>query len=495
MASRIDIAEIQKAALRSIPLTFRLTSLPHESHALLDRILEVYLAELGQEQILEPLSYCLKELIINAQKANTKRVYFEEKGLDLNDRAQYEKGMEEFRRESAERMDHWISRLKERKLSIAVTFHSTGSHLTIAVRNAVELSQKEQMRIFDRIARARAFGSFVEALSTPLDSSEGAGLGIMILMQFLKRIGLGEEAFSIESQNGETVAAVSIPMNRVHLQKISVLTTAIVRDVDSLPHFPDAVLRLIRLTEEPSSSVAQIAGEIATDPAVTADLLKLANSARYVLPQRVNNILQAVRIVGTRGLRNLLYSYGAHEILAEKFTEMETLWARSNRAAYYSYLMARSLKRKEDILDDAYVAGLLSDLGLIIVTYLHPQAMEKMTRFCKEKDIPVRILERFSFGQNHAELGALMARKWNFPEQLVQGIQLHHDPLLSPVPYKDVVFSVYLGVALCDLEDDLASYDQMERPVLHEFGIQDEQQCRRVLERLQMAFGQRRPPT
>src|SRR5271157_4549632 len=119
MAPTIDISEIQKAALRSIPLTFRLTSLPHESHALLDRILEVYLTELGQEQILEPLSYCLKELIINAQKANTKRVYFEEKGLDLNDRTQYEKGMEEFRRESAERIEHWISRLKERRLSIA----------------------------------------------------------------------------------------------------------------------------------------------------------------------------------------------------------------------------------------------------------------------------------------------------------------------------------------------------------------------------------------
>ena len=86
MASTIDIAEIQKAALRSIPLTFRLTSLPHESHALLDRILEAYLVELGQERILEPLSYCLKELIVNAQKANTKRLYFEEKGLDiLND--------------------------------------------------------------------------------------------------------------------------------------------------------------------------------------------------------------------------------------------------------------------------------------------------------------------------------------------------------------------------------------------------------------------------
>ncbi len=87
MTQTIDITHIQKAALRSIPLTFHLTSLPHDAHALLDRILEAYLVELGQERLLEPLSYCVKELIINAQKANTKRLFFEEKGLDINRRA------------------------------------------------------------------------------------------------------------------------------------------------------------------------------------------------------------------------------------------------------------------------------------------------------------------------------------------------------------------------------------------------------------------------
>ncbi len=100
MTSTIDITEIQKAALRSLPLTFRLTSLPHEFHAKLDRILEAYLEELGQQQILEPLSYCLKELIVNAQKANTKRLFFEEKGLDINNDADYDRGMASFRTSS-----------------------------------------------------------------------------------------------------------------------------------------------------------------------------------------------------------------------------------------------------------------------------------------------------------------------------------------------------------------------------------------------------------
>jgi putative nucleotidyltransferase with HDIG domain len=491
MASRIDIAEIQKAALRSLPLTFRMTSLPHESHALLDRILEVYLVELGQEKILEPLSYCLKELIVNAQKANTKRLYFEEKGLDILSDADYDRGMADFRRESAERLEHWLALLKERNLFIGVTFHTTGGRLAISVRNSAELTPREQARIYDRIARARAFHSFVEALAQPIDASEGAGLGILILLQFLKRIGLGEEAFSIEVQDGGTTASLVIPMNQVQMEKIGVLTQAIVRDVDSLPHFDETITELIRLTEDPHATIAQIAGRIATDPTLTADLLKLVNSAHYVLPRRVNNILQAVKIVGMKGLRNLLYSYGAQKILGEKYAEMKSLWDHSYRTAYYAFQIARSFRPQLDILDDVYVAGILHDLGQIIVSYLHPDAMEQMAKFCKDKDIPLRILERFSFGLNHADIGALIARKWNFPEQLVQGIKYHHDPLMAPMEHKDTVFIVYLANAMCDLEREYVTFEQMERPVLVEYGIRNEEQCRKVLERLQKSFERR----
>jgi HD-like signal output (HDOD) protein len=495
MASPIDISEIQRAALRSIPLTFKLTSLPHESHALLDRILEAYLVELGQERIMEPLSYCLKELIINAQKANTKRLYFAEKGLDITSEADYDSGMHDFRSETLKNIEHWLEQLKKRGEFIAVTFHAKSGSLSISVRNRSELTAREQARIFDRIARARAFHSFVEALAQPADTTEGAGLGIMILLQFLKRIGLGEEAFAIEARDGETVAGLTIPMNQIQLEKIGVLTQAIVRDVDSLPHFPDTILELIKLTEDPHATLAQIARRIATDPALTADLLKLVNSAYYVLPHRINNILIGVKIVGMKGLRNLLYTYGAQKILGEKYAEMKVLWEHSYRTAFYSFMLARSFKPKADILDDAYVSGILHDLGQIIVTYLHPQAMEQMSRFCRDKDIAPRILERFSFGLNHADIGALIARKWNFPEQLVHGIKHHHEPLATPLEYKDVVYCVYLGNAFCELEGNLITFEQIERPVLREFGISTEEEGRNVLTRLQTSFARRSAAT
>lgn len=495
MAQTIDITEIQRAALRSIPLTFHLTSLPHESHALLDRILEAYLVELGQERVLEPLNYCVKELIMNAQKANTKRLFFEEKGLDINNDADYDKGMETFRVEIAERIEYWIDLLKKRGRHIGVTFHAVHGSLVISVRNAAVLTPREQLRIYDRITRARAYNSFVEALAQPIDSTEGAGLGIQVILQFLKRMGLGEESFSVEARDAETVAALTIPMNEVQLEKISVLTQAIARDVDSLPHFSETILELIRLTEDPRATVPRIAARIATDPTLTADLLKLVNSAYYALPRRVNNILQGVKIVGMKGLRNLLYSYGAQQILGEKYTEMRALWDHSYRTAFYAFMLARSFKPGADILDDVYVAGILHDLGQIIVAYLHPQAMERVALFCKEKDIPMRILERFSFGLNHADVGALMARKWNFPEQLVHGIRHHHEPLMTPLQYKDVVFCVYLANAFSDLERGYVTYEQIETPVLRDFGIQTEEQGLGIHERMRISFDKRAAET
>jgi putative nucleotidyltransferase with HDIG domain len=492
MSTKIDIAEIQRAARNSVPLTFKLTSLPFESHALLDRILEIYLVELGQESVLEPLSYCLKELIVNAQKANTKRVYFEEHELDITSEADYEKGMKGFLREYVQNVPHFVARLKEKRLSISVTFHALGDSLTISVSNNCALTPKEQSRIYDRITRARAFNSFFEALATQPDDSEGAGLGIMILLQFLKRIGLGEEAFSIEAEEDTTIAYLKIPMSEVHLGKLRILMDALVRDIDSLPQFPEIVSELIQLTADPDAKISDIAARIAMDPALTAELLKHVNSAYYMAPSRVNSIPQAVKVIGMKGLNSILYSFGSRIVLGERYEQMKSLWEHSYRVAFYALHIARRLKHRKEILDDAYVAGILHDLGLIAVMALHPELHEKMRRFCMEKNIPPGILERFSYGMKHADIGALMARKWNFPDVLVEGIRYHHEPLFASQPCKDVVYCVYLANALCDMERGLISFPQIDRPVLSDFGIGNESQLQKIAETVKASFDQRR---
>ena len=490
MFGNIDLGTIQQSVSKSIPVTFRLKSFARNQHGVLDRILEVFLSELGLEGIRESLSYCTKELIVNAQKANAKRIYFQNKGLSITDPDDYKKGMKQFLQFLTKTAGKEDQQQGGGDFDVALTIHSSGDMFNIRVRNKGEMTEQESSRIYDRIIKARGFSSFYEALNSVRDVTEGAGLGIVILIQFLKRIGLGEEAFSIESEEGSTTAFLQIPVSKVQLDKIHALAEVVARDIDSLPHFPENVMVLLAMTRDPESQITMIAKKISADPTLTADLLRLVNSAYFMLPRRVIDILEAVKLIGIKGLQNLLFSYGTQKILGQTYRNMQELWAHSYQTALYAFLLARSIKRSYSKLDDVYVAGILHDLGLIVVSYLHPALQEKIRDFCREKHIPLKVLEDFSYGLNHADTGALIASKWNFPDQLVEGIKYHHEPLNAGVPYKDVVFCVYLANIMSNMERGLVSFEQIETPVLHDFGIKDEAQFQKIHAQFKLVYEQ-----
>ena len=490
MAPQIDQEQIKRAAHNATPLTFKTFTLPHETEEYLEEVLTSLLVELGNAEIKDQLAYCLRELAVNAKKANTKRAYFQEKGLNLNDSADYALGMKTFKEDTLENIQHYLQKQKDQGLYIKVLFHARERNFTISVRNNVEITKTEHIRIFDRIARSRAFSSMEEAFATVLDTSEGAGLGIVILILMLKKIGLDEDAFHIEVENGETVASLAIPFSEVQVQKMDQLTQQIIREVESLPQFPDNIIYLQKLISDPKSELTDIARQISTDPGLTADLLKLVNSAQFMLPKRVDNIVEAVKLVGMKGLRNLLYTHGTQKILGTKYDEMRSMWQHAYRTAFYAYNLAKSFRKRKDILDDVYVGGILHDLGQIIIASLRPDLGERIKKFCKEKQIPNKLLESFSMGLNHAAVGALIAKKWNFPEQLVAAIRFHHSPLDSPEEHRDVVFSVYLANCIADLERERIVHDQLDSRVLLDFGITDDSQLDRIQGRLAAAFEQ-----
>jgi HD-like signal output (HDOD) protein len=492
MSPAVKADQIKRAVHNSIPLTFKTYTLPHDTEEYLDEVLGIFLTEMGYENIKDQLSYCLRELAVNAKKANTKRAYFLEKSLDLHDPKEYAQGMKTFKEETLENIKFYLEKQKELGLYIKIIFMTQGKTFTMAVKNNVMITKTEQIRIFDRIARSRAFTSMEEAFTTVLDTSEGAGLGIVILILMLKKIGLDEDAFTIEINEGETAVSLSIPFSKVQVEKLDQLTAQIIREIEALPQFPDNIIFLQRLIADPDSEISDIARQISTDPALTADLLKLVNSAQFMLPKKVDNIVEAVKLVGMKGVRNLLFTHGTQKILTQKYREMRTLWQHSYRAAFYAYNLAKSFRRKKEILDDVFVGGILHDLGQIIMASLHPELLDRIKRFCSEKEIPSNMLENLSAGYNHAEIGGLTAEKWNFPESLVEAIRYHHQPTECNPKYSDIVFSVYLANAICDLEREMISFEQISRMVLADFGIETEAQLARIQERLENAFLSRR---
>ena len=474
--STIEESKIRDITRRSIPLTIKTYTLPHETEIYLEEILSMFLRELGQEQLQAPLHYCLRELAVNAKKANTKRVYFKEKNLDINNQADYEKGMRSFKEETLSNIDFYLQKQKEAGYFIKIVFHVKGRILHLSVCNNAEITTKEQIRLHDRIARARAIDTIEQALSQVLDETEGAGLGIAMLVLMLRKIGLSEEAFDIAIEEGQTVANVTVPMEKIRLQNMDMLSEEIVREINALPKFPENVVHIQNLISSPESDIQDIARQISTDPSLTADLLKLVNSAQFMLPKPVDSIIEAVKLVGLRGIQNLLYSYGTQKILQPTSGEIKDLWKHSYTTAYYASQLSKLKKRQKDSLDEIYVAGILHDMGKIVFSSLHPQLLEKISFFCHDKMIPTRLFEDLSAGLNHSEIGARIAEKWNFPHALIAAIRYHHEPLNTPSEYRDITYPVYLANALCQMDDNVLNFEQLEQGVLDDYGIADEQE-------------------
>ena len=176
----------------------------------IDRILEAYLDAVGMKSLRTKLAYCLHELGANAKKANTKRLYFLEKNLDISDPLQYAEGMRDFKLETVARIDHYLSKLKEAGLYVKFQFRKLPGGVRIAIRNNTELTATERSRIEEKLSIARGFNCLSDAYAKTEDGTEGAGLGIVMMIIMLKNLGFGSDVFDMTSESGQTCATLTL---------------------------------------------------------------------------------------------------------------------------------------------------------------------------------------------------------------------------------------------------------------------------------------------
>jgi putative nucleotidyltransferase with HDIG domain len=484
----VDEEKVKRAVQSGIPLTVTTFTLPHEIESYIEQVVTVFLKQVDQDKLKDYVVYCIQELTVNAKKANTKRVYFTERGLDIGNPDDYKEGMTHFKENTLGNIAHYLQLQKEKGLYIRLILQIKNNIIHIEVRNNVVVTKTELIRIHDKLARSRQYDNLEDALSQVLDDSEGAGLGLVILVLMLKKMGLDEDCFDILGTDKETVARLVIPLDKARVESLSALSVTVVNNINSLPQFPENILMVQKLIGDPKSEMADIARQISMDPALTGDLLKIVNSAQYMLSKKVDSISEAVKMVGIRGIKNLLYSYGTQKILGDDTAGKKNLWEHSYKTAFYAFNLVKNFRRDRNLLDDAYVGGILHDMGKIVFSNVHPELLEKIRGFCGEKGLPVSTFEDLSAGMNHAEIGALIAEKWNFPDGLVASIRYHHDPTSAPQDYKDLVDTVYLANMFCELEKGAVTFDQFEPTVLENFTITSKKQVDGLLEKFAAGF-------
>lgn len=205
---------------------------------------------------------------------------------------------------------------------------------------------------------------------------------------------------------------------------------AILKRVDDIPVLPQTTRMVLSMLNDPQMHILKIAEAIQKDVSLTTRLLKMANSAYYAQERKIVTILEALVLLGLNTVKDLLVAASTYKILNKKIEgyllEKGDLWKHSVFCAMAAELLAG--ETKPALKDKAYIAGLLHDVGKIIMAHYVQEDFMQILDLVEGKNVSFDSAEKGIVGFTHAELGARVLQKWNFPEDVVDAIEFHHHP-------------------------------------------------------------------
>lgn len=485
----IDTEKVKTAIRTGIPISITTYTLPHDMEMYMGEILSLFLTELNQTHMIQYLTYSLNELVVNAKKANTKRIYFKEKNLNIFDLNDYNKGMKTFKNDTLNNINYYLKLQKDAGLYVRLILQVKNNNIKIEVRNNSKITPFEKERIQQKLEQAQQYESIQDALTTVLDDSEGAGLGLVILILMLEKIGMTKENFQTITNDTETITRITLPLSEETQKEIDTISEEFSNAIQDLPQFPQNIEKLNKLLDSDDSKISDIANQISNDVALTGELLKTVNSAAFSLQTPCSSISDAVKMIGTRGIKNMLYSIGSLNIFAAQTKKNEDLWKHSYQVAFYSYNLAKNFcKSDNSVVEDSFVCGLLHDMGKVIFETNCPEYLENVKKICKDKITSLDLFEKIISGVNHGEIGAKIAEKWNFPESIINVIRFHHSPENAPEATKILAAIIYIADLMVHYHNSDIQYCQIDKNILEKFNITCENQFQQIADKLKTVF-------
>ncbi|WP_428565032.1 MAG: HDOD domain-containing protein [Solidesulfovibrio sp. DCME] len=232
---------------------------------------------------------------------------------------------------------------------------------------------------------------------------------------------------------GELVAAIE------RVLRLSVLFTdealrETIASIDVLPALPAVFAELTEELRSQNASVRGIAGILTRDVGLSAGLLKLVNSAFFGLPRRVSGMEQAVTLLGLETLRALVLAHGIYSLFeADRYPGfgLDGLFAHSLRTARFARLLAGLEGLGRDGKDACFMAGLLHDLGKLVLAKALEGPYNRALSLARARNITMFAAETEVLGASHAGVGAYLLGLWGFDEAVVAGVAGHHAPGLG----------------------------------------------------------------
>jgi putative nucleotidyltransferase with HDIG domain len=201
--------------------------------------------------------------------------------------------------------------------------------------------------------------------------------------------------------------------------------------VPQLPSLADPYNAVVRALERDDATPESVGTLIARDPAMTAKMLQLANSASYGAPTDDYDLVTAVREIGLENARSCLllaHSWSGFTPVEQAGFSMQTLWTHANEVAALSAWLARSEGASEEVTGMARTAGLLHDIGKLALAANLPDAFNSAARLMRLNGSESVEVELEVFGATHSEVGGCLLGSWGVPMAVVEAVALHHHP-------------------------------------------------------------------
>lgn len=248
----------------------------------------------------------------------------------------------------------------------------------------------------------------------------------------------------------------------------------------SLPTLPVVINNIIVTARSERSSAKNLADFIINDQAISARVLRIANSVYYGMSQRIDTITRAVVIIGFKEIISLALGMGVFSALSKKGDDtpidMTELWKHSIGVGFAAKKIANKIRLIAD--ETTILIGLLHDIGKIIFCLYFPNEYTEVLKKTANEQTPLHEIEKECLGLDHAEMAHLLMKQWGFPVNLIQPVRYHHNPsVCRPKEQVDMAMIVYVANFICHQSGIGRSGNnsiEIDNKILGKLGLSDE---------------------
>jgi HD-like signal output (HDOD) protein len=244
---------------------------------------------------------------------------------------------------------------------------------------------------------------------------------------------------------------------------------------------PEITTRIVQVVEDPRATAHDMHDIIRGDPALAAKILRVVNSAFYGLPSQVASLERAILLLGVSAVKNIALAASLSRLfnvaaISEHFAARD-LWRHCVAVGVCARLLSGTARGAS--AEEAFVAGLVHDMGLLVVQQLFPKKLRAVTAQCHGGSEDFCAVEHAVIGADHQTFGGALAGRWRFPAGLRHAIAYHHEPLAAPAEYQKMAATVYVADTLCGRERYgfwlTASMQPLPDAIQHLVGLSPEQ--------------------